>query len=151
MRWGEFKVAAPEFGAAGERLMHQADGPWIAMLATVSVAGVARMAPICPIPCDGALYLSAGAVTPKVRDLEHRGSYALHAFLGPSDEEWQIWGKAAHIDASAERARVHDAITFQFDAGDPIFRLDIDRCLWGYWVDPGKPGTYPVKRRWPEP
>ena len=149
MRWCEFKTAAPEFAAAGGRLMQQADGPWIAMLASVSATGIARMAPICPIPCDGALYLSAGAPTPKVRDLERRGRYALHAFLGPSDEEWQIWGSAERVDDSAERARVHDTITFQFDAGDPIFHLDVERCLWGYWVDPGQPGTHPVKRRWP--
>ena len=122
----------------------------IGFLATTSADGTPHIAPVCPIPACGALYLSAGDGTPKIRDLDQRRRYVLHAFLGEGDEEFQITGDATRIDDPDERARVQAAITFQYGVEDPILRLDIERCLWAHWVKPGQPGTYPVKRRWPE-
>ena len=150
-RWAEFAREAPEFAGAGERLLRPDGGVMIGFLATVGADGTPHIAPVCPIAAEGALYLSAGAGTPKIRDLVERRRYVLHAFLGEGDEEFQITGDATLIEHADERARVHAAITFQYGAEDPIFRLDVERCLWAHWVKPGQPGTYPVKRRWPDP
>ena len=151
MRWDEFERAAPDFAEAGLRLFATAqdEGVLIAYMATVSANGTPRIAPVCPIHAGGELFISAGTTTPKVRDLQERGRYALHAFLGAGDEEFQIWGQATRIGDDGARARVHAAIRFQFDAEDPVFALDVKRCRWGYWVNPGRPGTYPVHKRWP--
>ena len=43
---------------------------------------------------------------------------------------------------------MQDAISFVFRKDDPIFALDIESCLWGYWEKVGQPGTYPVRKRW---
>ncbi len=33
---------------------------------------------------------------------------------------------------------------------DRIFEYDIEAAATAYWVNVGQPGTYPVRRRWPE-
>jgi hypothetical protein len=146
--WGEFVDAAPDLARAGEKLFRRFE---VAYLATVRRDGTPRMAPVCPILTEGTLYLSVGRSTPKRLDLLRTGHYALHACLGESDEEFQIWGRATLIDDAAERNRVHEAIRFQFEREDPVFRLDVERCLWGYWENVGKPGTRPVRSRWVAP
>lgn len=147
--WAEFEASATGFAEAGRRLLVGADGVAIAFLATVSRAGRLHLAPVCPIFCEGRLYLSAGARTPKRRDLDDQGSYVLHAFLGGSDEEFQLAGRAREVRDEAERAAVHRAIPFPaFQPEDPIFELGIERCLWCWWENAGQPDTRPVRRRW---
>ena len=147
--WAEFEGAAAEFADAGRRLLVGADGVAIAFLATASSHGRPHLAPVCPIFCDGRLYLSVGARTPKRRDLADPGSYVLHAFLGENDEELQLAGHAREVRDERERAAVHQAIPFPaFQAEDPIFELDIERCLWCWWENVGQPDTCPARRRW---
>ncbi len=149
MSWVEFERDAPEFSAAGRRLLVGSDGVAIAFLATVSLRGVPRLTPVCPIFCGDHLYLSAAARTPKASDLRASQTYALHAFLAENDEEFQISGSAAEVRDAPERSAVHDAIPFPaFKRDDPIFRLSIERALWVYWERVGKPDTKAVRRRW---
>jgi ribosomal protein S18 acetylase RimI-like enzyme len=106
---------------------------------------------VCPIFRGEHLYLSVGAHTPKARDLRERSGWALHAFLGESDEELQLSGQAAEVHDAGERAAVHDAIPFAaFQRDDPIFRLDLERALWVHWERAGQPDTVAVRRRWPD-
>jgi len=146
MNWIEFSAAEPDLAAAGMRLLQRDSDIALGFLATVGRA--LHLAPVCPIFCDGAIYLSVGATTPKRRDLDFDGRYVLHALLGTSDEEFRIAGTAQRIDAAAERSRVHAAIRFVFGADDPIYRLDIESAMWGYWQDAGKPGTRPIRCLW---
>lgn len=142
--WKELERQAPEFAEAGRRLLFEE----VAFIATVSRAGKPRVAPFCPIFAGDHVYVSAGATTSKRYDLEDDGRYVVHALLGPSDEEFQIAGRGVLLAEGAERAAVHAAIHFQFDPEDPVFRLEIERSLWGHWEKVGQPGTYPVKRRY---
>ncbi len=147
--WAEFEASTSEFAEAGRRLLVGADGVAIAFLATVSAAGSPHLSPVCPIFCGGRLYLSVGARTPKRRGLGDRGAYVLHAFLGENDEEFQIAGRAREVKDDGERAAVHQAIPFPaFQAEDPIFELQVERCLWCWWENAGQPDTRPVRRRW---
>jgi hypothetical protein len=146
MDWNGFAAAAPDFAAAGTRLLMGESNIAIGFLATIG--GDLHLAPVCPIFCDGAVYLSVGATTPKRHDLDVDGRYVLHAFLGPSDEEFRLSGRAQRVADAAWRARVHAAIRFQFGRDDPIFRLDIDSAMWGYWENAGKPGTRPIRLLW---
>jgi hypothetical protein len=138
----KFEGAAPEFGRAGRRLLVGE----VAFLATVSRRGAPRLAPVSPIFSGDHLYVSAGAKTPKRYDLENDGRYVMHAMLGPSDEEFQLAGRGALVTDAAERERVHADFQFQFQRDDPVFRLEIERSLWGHWEKVGQPGTYPVRR-----
>jgi hypothetical protein len=147
-RWAEFEQSAPDLAASGRRRLVGADGGAIGFIATVSRDGLPRMAPVCPIFCERDVYLSVGIDTPKKFDLLNSGRYVLHAFLGENDEEFQIAGRALLVKHVEERERVHASIQFSFKPDDPVFRLEIDRCLWGYWENVGKPDTRPVRRRW---
>jgi hypothetical protein len=144
-------MSAPDLAAAGRRLLSEAGGAAVAFLATVARDGRPRLAPFCPIFSGEDLYICAGARTPKRFDLENDGRYVLHASLGESDEEFQLAGRAERVDDAALRARVHSDIAFQFDSADPIFLLGIERCLWGYWENAGRPETRAIRRRWRVP
>jgi len=149
VRWTEFAAEVPDFSVAGRRLLVGPDGVAIAFLGTVSARGAPRLAPVCPIFCGDDLYLCVGAHTPKVDDLRARHLYALHAFLGANDEEFQISGQAIEVTENAERGIVHQAIPFKaFRTSDPIFRLGIDRALWVYWERVGEPDTRAVRKVW---
>ncbi len=148
--WAEFEASAPDFAAAGRRLLIGPDGVAIGFLACVSARGLPHLSPVCPIFCGDRLYLSVGAHTPKAADLREAGVYVLHAFLGARDEEFQVAGRALRVEDRSERSAVHAAIRFAaFQESDPIFRLSIDRALWVYWQRVGQPDTAPVRRRWP--
>lgn len=150
--WTKFEASAPELAAAGRRRLVGEDGVAIGFFATVGVKGVPRLSPVCPIFSGGHLYLSAGAHTPKVADLRRAKTYALHAFLGANDEEFQVSGNATEVEDPAERAVVHAAIRFAaFKKTDPIFRLSVERVLWVYWERVGQPDTKAVRRRWLAP
>jgi len=148
MRWGDFEHAAAEIAAAGRRLLTGPDGVAIGFLATVGDGSV-HISPVCPIFCRSSLFLIAVEGSPKTSDLRIRGAYALHAFLGQNDEEFQIAGRAAEIVDAEERADVHGSVRFAaFNRSDPIFALDVDRALWVYWERVGQPDTKAVRRRW---
>ena len=150
--WAEFQRLAPDFAGAARRLLIGSDGVAIAFLATVTQANAPRLAPVCPIFCGDHVYLSAGARTPKVRDLREKQVYAIHAFLGENDEEFQFSGTSSEVTDSRERAAVHEAIPFAaFSKRDPIFRLEIERALWVYWERAGRPDTRAIRKRWPLP
>jgi hypothetical protein len=147
--WADFEARAPELAAAGHRRLVGDDGVAIGFLATAADAASIHLSPVCPIFCGAHLYLSAGRSTPKVRDLRRGGYFALHAFLGENDEEFQVAGRAAEATDEAERSAVHEAIPFQaFQRADPVFRLSIERALWVFWENVGQPDTRAVRRRW---
>jgi hypothetical protein len=146
--WERFAREAPKIAAAGERLLVGSDGVAIGFLASGG-ASAPHLSPVCPVFCDGDVFVIAPAHTPKARDLREHGGYVLHAFLGASDEEFQIAGRAAEVSGEAERARVHSAVRFaSFGRADPIFRLGVARALWVFWERAGRPDTRAVRKRW---
>jgi Pyridoxamine 5'-phosphate oxidase len=148
--FASFEAAAPELGAAARRLFVGADGVAIGFLATVSERGRPHLAPVCPIFCGDDLFVVAAAHSPRTADLRTNTAFVLHAFLGQSDEEFQLAGRTLEIQGAEERAAVHAAIPFAaFQRTDPIFRLDVERALWVYWERAGQPDTKAVRRRWP--
>lgn len=151
--WAELERQAPGLAEAGRRQLVGDDGVAIGFLATSSVDATPHLSPVCPVFCGDHLYVSAGARTPKARDLSasptRSGAYVLHAFLGAHDEEFQVAGRAALVDDPAERSAVHEAIPFAaFQRDDPIFRLEIERSLHVYWERVGQPDTRAVRERW---
>ncbi len=146
MRWHEFTEAEPAMAEVGLSLLYRENQGEVAILATVDERGRPRVAPVSPIFCEGGLYLSVGAHTPKARHLQHNGLYALHALVGADDLEFQISGSVREIDNGAEHERVVAAIPFpSFDASDPIFELLLERALTVTWT---KPATRGSKSAW---
>ena len=143
--WSEFAAERPDLAEAGARLFRQFS---VALLATSGEDGGPRMAPVCPILAGQHLYLIVAGHTPKFRQLQRDPRYALHAFLGANDEEFQVRGTAELVTSEAERSTVHQAATFSFKVEDPVFRLQVGSSLWCHWERVGQPDTKAVRQRW---
>src|SRR5436305_12306365 len=76
--WPEFAAARPRLAAAIRALMHQY-GPGLGYLATVRRDGGPRVHPVSPVITDDGLFCFV-VDSPKRRDLEREGRYALHPY-----------------------------------------------------------------------
>ena len=138
-RWSDLTRAAPDLAATGKRLLFGSQGTEVALLATVDTAGYPRMAPVCPIFAGEGLYVLVGAATPKHAHLASNGRFCLHAQVGADDLEFQIRGHARRVEDPDEKQRVLEAIRFpSFDPNDPLFELELTRCLAVTWPAPGQ-------------
>ena len=146
--WSKFEVQAPEIAKAGKRLLVGKDGVSIGYLATSSYE-VPKISPVCPVFSGDGIYLVVSKSTPKYRDLTINLNYSLHAFLGKSDEEFKITGKAFLLEDEATRISVQKDIPFgSFDENDPIFELYLDNALWAVWKDVGTENTNVARKYW---
>jgi hypothetical protein len=110
--WNDLKVEAPEFAAAGRRLLGE-----VAFLATVSGHGRPRVHPFCPAIAGGEVWAFVMEHSPKRSDLDANGYFAIHALPGPEDEEFYIVGRAARVLDGDARARALEAMPYD-DADD---------------------------------
>src|SRR3954465_13641052 len=91
--WSDFAAAEPSL-AAGIRALLQQYGPGMGYLATVRADGGPRIHPMPPVLTDDGLYCFI-VNSPKGRDLERDGRYALHLYpREESDEEGDLTGGA---------------------------------------------------------
>ncbi|WP_329017099.1 pyridoxamine 5'-phosphate oxidase family protein [Micromonospora rifamycinica] len=158
--WSVFAADEPRL-ADGIRLLLQQYGPGFGYLATVRADGGPRVHPVCPVVTDGALFCFV-VDSPKRRDLERDGRYALHSFPPEdSDDEAYVAGRAEPVTDSA-RVELVAAIgraapqvdwrLFEFsvdvamltrrDHGGPL-SPDGGRPSVQVWLDPaaGRPGV----------
>jgi hypothetical protein len=146
--WSDLEKDARDLAAVGRRLF-KADSVAIGFLATIARNGSPRISPVCPIFAGDHVYVSVGAHTPKKEDLSRDGRFSLHAFLGPEDEELQVSGRAVEVTDPTQRSFVHGAIRFgAFSRDDPVFRLDLQRCVHVRWERVGRPDTRSIRRSW---
>jgi hypothetical protein len=149
LHWAEFSVQAPAIAAAGVRLLQREE---VAFLATAEPTGRPRLHPFVPRIVDGALVAFIGSSTPKIKDLQGSGYYALHTAIGAEDEEFFISGRALHRNDEADlRAAADIAMAFATGSADDthiLFEFLIDRALWTTWENFGTPEHRPNYRRW---
>ena len=102
--WSQFVTAAPLL-AARVRALFEQHGQGLGYLATVRADGGPRVHPVVPVITDEGLFCFV-VRSPKRRDLERDGRYALHA-LPPEFgfEEAYLAGTAMPV---ADRGRVDD-------------------------------------------
>ena len=142
--WAELEVEAPDLAEAGRCLLGE-----VAFLATVSIHGRPRVHPFCPAIAGGKLWAFVMEQSPKRRDLDANGYFAIHALPGPEDEEFYLAGRATRVLDSDARERVLEAMPYD-DADDQhlLYEFDLDRALWTTWENFQKPGMRPVHRVW---
>ncbi|MFE9204088.1 pyridoxamine 5'-phosphate oxidase family protein [Micromonospora sp. NPDC007230] len=103
--WSEFAADEPRL-ADEIRLLLQQYGPGFGYLATVRADGGPRVHPVSPVITDDGLYCFV-IDSPKRRDLERDGRYALHSFPPEeSDDEAYVAGRAHPVTDPATMARV---------------------------------------------
>src|SRR6266508_2616401 len=94
--WFEFAAAQPRLPAAIPELVHQY-GPGLGYLATVRADGGPRVHPVSPVITDDGFYCFL-LDTPKRRDLERDGRYALHSYPPEdSDDEAYLSGRVQPV------------------------------------------------------
>jgi hypothetical protein len=146
--WDAFAAAAPEIAAAGRRLL-AVPGFGFGYLATVRADGAPRIHPINPVWAGGAV-VAFIVPSPKLRDLERDGRYALHSTGSAEiDDEFSIAGRARIVvDPSLRRAAL--AACPYTPADDHVLvELDLERALWAHYEPRGVfPPQYHV---WPRP
>lgn len=146
--WSDFKRDAPDLAEAARGLLYQY-GIGLGYLATVRADGGPRLHPICPIISTQGLHAFI-VPSPKRRDLDRDGRFALHAFSPEEvDDECYLTGRARAIYDPAVREVVAEAYHHDPGADEVLYELDIERCLiaryesrgqwppaYSTWVDP---------------
>jgi hypothetical protein len=103
--WAGFAAAAPHLSEQVRGLFEQY-GQAFGYLATVRADGGPRVHPVSPVIADGGLFCFV-LPSPKRRDLERDGRYALHAYPAEhSDDEAYLAGHAVPVTSAARRERV---------------------------------------------
>lgn len=142
--WAELEANAPEIAAAGRRLL-----PEVSYLATVSVHGRPRVHPFCPAIAEGSLWAFVMADSPKRRDLDANGHFAIHALPGPEDEEFYVAGTALRMRDPDLRRIVLAAMPYDdADERHLLYEFILRRALWTTWENFQKPGMRPVHKVW---
>jgi len=143
--WGEFAAQDPDMAAIGAALLQK---HVLAYLATVRRDGSPRVHPVCPFIIDGHIYVATPATSPKAQDQIRDGRYVIHMLPGENDDEFRIRGHARNVTGKDERTRIIAGGPDFLKEHDYIFEYDIEHAAAAYWVNVGKPGTYPVRREW---
>ena len=143
--WNEFEQANPVMAEAGRKLLYQFGVP-LGYLGTVRKDGGPRVHPMCPILADGRLYALI-IDSPKQRDLQRDGRYALHTFPAVDrDDEFYVTGRAVRRNDTAltERVRAAFRATGGHSTGDEmLFELDIEHALLATYKKRGEPDAFP--------
>src|SRR3954453_22160320 len=123
--WSDFVAADPSL-AAGVRALLQQYGPGMAYLATVRADGGPRVHPVSPVITDEGLYCFVVA-SPKRRDLERDGRYALHSYPPEeSDDEAYLTGRARRVNDPLVIATLSEALRASPDVDWQLYELAIE-------------------------
>jgi Pyridoxamine 5'-phosphate oxidase len=94
--WSDFAAAEPSLAASIRALLQQY-GPGMGYLATVRADGAPRVHPVSPVITRTGLYCFI-VDSPKRRDLERDGRYALHSYPPEdNDDEAYLTGEAVRV------------------------------------------------------
>jgi len=126
--WGEFAAAAPDVAADGKALLYRT-GHGEALLVTVRGDDPPQAHPISVSVVNGGLYAFI-LPSPKLRDLEQDGRYALHAHFDPAvPHEFLIRGRVRPVD---DRTRATLAADWDWGVGNaPAFEFLVEDALYG--------------------
>lgn len=140
--WPEFAQQSPEMAQGAKDLFCQY-GVGLGFLATVRSDGGPRLHPICPIIIDQGLYAFI-VPSPKRRDLDRDGRFALHAFTPEDvDDECYVTGTVETVDDPQTRALVAAAYHHDPAPDEVLYVFDIDRCMIARYKHRGDwPPTY---------
>jgi hypothetical protein len=127
--WGEFAATAPAIAASGRALLYRT-GHGEALLVSVCGDGPPQAHPISVGVVNGGLYAFI-LPSPKLRDLEQDGRYALHAHFDPAvPHEFLIRGRVRPVDDHVTRATL--AADWDWGVGNaPAFEFLVEDALCG--------------------
>lgn len=143
--WASFSGAAPALSEQVRALFEQY-GQAFGYLATVRPDGGPRVHPISPVITDGGLFCFA-LPSPKRRDLERDGRYALQAYPAEhSDDEAYLTGLAVPVTSDSRRARLARLQRAAPDVNWRLFELTISLVMVTRRYGPGAPPEHQIWR-----
>ena len=123
--WSDFVAAEPSLAASIRALLQQY-GPGMGYLATVRADGGPRVHPVSPVITDEGLYCFV-VDSPKRRDLERDGRYALHSYPPEeNDDEAYLTGRAVPVQDPVVIARLAGALRASPEVDWRLYELLID-------------------------
>jgi hypothetical protein len=154
--WSEFLAAEPQLAAAVRALMQQY-GPGMGYLATVRPDGGPRVHPVSPVITEEGFYCFV-VDSPKRRDLERDGRYALHSYPPEdSDDEACLTGTAQPVNDSVVVERLAGALRASPQVDWRLFEFTVDTAMVRRHGPAGAmplalaPSTPPVHQVWRDP
>ncbi|HEX6500950.1 MAG TPA: pyridoxamine 5'-phosphate oxidase family protein [Micromonosporaceae bacterium] len=141
--WSQFAAASPRLAAAIYGLVHQY-GPGLGYLATVRSDGGPRVHPVSPVIVDGSLYCFV-IDSPKRRDLDRDGRYALHSFPPEDrDDEAYLTGHAVPVTDPAQVRRLASQMHADPSTDWRLYEFTVDvamvaRHAGAHSLDPHRP------------
>jgi Pyridoxamine 5'-phosphate oxidase len=152
--WSAFVAASPSL-AAGVRALLQQYGPGMAYLATVRPDGGPRIHPVSPVITEDGLFCFV-VRSPKRRDLERDGRYALHSYPPEeSDDEATVTGVATPVDDPVVIARLAVALHASPVVDWRLFELSVETAMLRRHGEAGAlpfaTRRPPITRTWHDP
>lgn len=139
--WSAFSLEAPQLAAFGAKRFSSG----VAYLATIRPDGGPRVHPVTPILGEQ-LYLFMEPTSPKGKDLQRDGRYALHCAVedsGGGGGEFLVRGQARLSSDPGERAAAEAAATYEVADRYVLFALSVEFALMNTY---GEAPSFP--RRW---
>jgi hypothetical protein len=128
--WAQFVSAAPRLAAQVKALFEQY-GQGLGYLATVRADGGPRVHPVSPVITDDGLFCFI-IPSPKRRDLEHDGRYALHAFPPEhTNDEAYVAGTATPVTDPVRIERLAGRFRAAAQVDWRLFELSVDVAMVG--------------------
>jgi hypothetical protein len=154
--WSEFAAVEPSLAAAIRALLQQY-GPGMGYLATVRADGGPRVHPVSPVITSRGLFCFV-VDSPKRRDLERDGRYALHSYPPEeSDDEALVAGRAIPVTDPGVIAHLADALRASPEVDWRLFEFTVESAMLRRHGPTGalplasSPGTPPITRTWRDP
>lgn len=141
--WGEFAAQEPELAAFGARLL----GVRPSYLATIRPSGRPRVHPVTPIFCDSGLYLFMEPTSPKGKDIDQRGWFAMHNGVpdnAGTGGEFFLSGRGRFVGSPDVWSKVAEAATYEPASHYVLYELLVSEArARGYGDTP-----LPERRSW---
>jgi uncharacterized pyridoxamine 5'-phosphate oxidase family protein len=129
--WSDLEREAPTIAAEGRRLL-EARGHGEAFLATVRGDAAPRIHPISMAIVDGEVLAFIIENSPKYRDLEQDGRYAMHSHQeADAPDELALRGRARLVTDVARRAAAMAIWFFEPDDTYGLFAFDVESAVLG--------------------
>jgi hypothetical protein len=144
MSWQHLADVAPGLAAFGAERLHDR----VAYLATLKPDGSPRLHPVRPVVAGGRLFVFMEATSPKVRDLERDGRFALHG-TATSDQPWDLQefaveGSARLVDDVRSRTIANAGSAFPRDERFLLYELRVLAAVSTVYGADGRPD----RERW---
>jgi hypothetical protein len=123
--WSDFEAAAPQIAAFARERLHGR----VSYLATVQADGGPRVHPVTPIVGGGRLFLFMEPTSPKGRDLQRDGRFALHCGVEDNSGgagEVAAYGRAELVTTPEQRALAVASASYTPAERYILFELHLD-------------------------